>query len=393
VADQQERLLLSLDGLRACLAMHAGLIDYVRGAAAEHPLPPSLLARLRDEAAEDEHAPVSFRAVANAACAVLSALVTAVHRLDRRDRRAGRCHLLGVCHRGDRACECHVCRAEAADKAQLKATGKRPQTPSGSPPLLDAAPSLGSRVSSVDSAAPASPAPGLGGRVSSLPTHVEHPERARGANEAIELAQTRTQTPTPPSPTAGASAAGSEAETEADAEDAAVQLIVHRGDVGSADMVSEITAARRERRRRRHRRHTQDGSVTLHPSTLRMTFSGDTGLPPNPFTPTPSMPTPRTPGTCSRFDALQERVAEREWARERVRIKSLQTALRTLVLNYEKACAHRVVGETDGGKKLSMYPSLFMITEHAFIYSVLNVPKLIMELALSIHLVSAAWHK
>jgi len=85
----------------------------------------------------------------------------------------------------------------------------------------------------------------------------------------------------------------------------------------------------------------------------------------------------------------------REWARERVRVRHLYSILLRLMSGYEHACRHRVVARASGDHAM-MYPTLFLLTEHAFMESTMRLSNVLMQLTLTIralHLATSVWRK
>lgn len=94
--------------------------------------------------------------------------------------------------------------------------------------------------------------------------------------------------------------------------------------------------------------------------------------------------------TSSRIDA--KRLAVFEWATEKIRIRQLFEVLTTIVENYERSCKDRVARTHPRGDP--MVPSLYLLTEHSFIFSTTSLSKVLLDLTMSIralHLSANVW--
>ena len=81
-----------------------------------------------------------------------------------------------------------------------------------------------------------------------------------------------------------------------------------------------------------------------------------------------------------------------EWATERIRIGQLFNILSEIVKHYDESCALRISRTHPKGDP--MIPSLFLLTEHAFIYSTTTLSKVLLDLTLAIralHLSANVW--
>jgi len=81
-----------------------------------------------------------------------------------------------------------------------------------------------------------------------------------------------------------------------------------------------------------------------------------------------------------------------EWATERVRIRQLYKILAKLMHSYDDACRERMVNTTPDG--FAMYPTLFLLTEQAFMYAMTSLSHVLLDLTLALralHLAKNVW--
>jgi hypothetical protein len=73
---------------------------------------------------------------------------------------------------------------------------------------------------------------------------------------------------------------------------------------------------------------------------------------------------------------------ERFWAHERLSIQNLRAVLDRLMATYEANCRERLEGTSD--RKVAMFPSGFLLAEHAFIYALGGLGEVLMNLTLAV---------
>jgi hypothetical protein len=81
-----------------------------------------------------------------------------------------------------------------------------------------------------------------------------------------------------------------------------------------------------------------------------------------------------------------------EWATERVRIRQLYKILSQLMRGYDAACRDRIMRTTPDG--YAMFPSLFLLTEQAFMYATTTLSQVLLDLTLTmraLHLARNVW--
>lgn len=88
--------------------------------------------------------------------------------------------------------------------------------------------------------------------------------------------------------------------------------------------------------------------------------------------------------------ARQEAVME--WATERVRIRQLYKILAELMRSYDQSCRDRITRTTPGG--YAVLPTLFLLTEQAFMYAMTSLSQCLLDLTLAmraLHLAKNVW--
>jgi hypothetical protein len=98
-------------------------------------------------------------------------------------------------------------------------------------------------------------------------------------------------------------------------------------------------------------------------------------------------------GHDSEDDMVEREETVLEWATERVRIRQLYKIVSQLMRGYDAACRDRIIQTTPDG--FAMYPSLFMLTEQAFMYATTALSQVLLDLTLTmraLHLARNVWH-
>jgi hypothetical protein len=73
---------------------------------------------------------------------------------------------------------------------------------------------------------------------------------------------------------------------------------------------------------------------------------------------------------------------DRFWAHERLSIEELSAVLDRLMVTYEANCRERLEGTAD--RRVAMFPSGFLLAEHAFIYALGGLGEVLMNLTLAV---------